>query len=389
MNRRRLGALAVVLGSILPAAAPLAAQSVARDSKNGSEDRSADRVEIRSGYFYHGLPFGSDAYLGPIDVLLNKGFNMSQAANRDRRIFGAAYGARHVRGAVFDPFGSVERSGGWGTFLREQILPIQAWAWIRSGFDWGAADNMTWYPNYFGHLIEGGISSRRLAEKLREQGVPYARLFAGATTMAAAVINEMYTHPTLEHGTGATVADLYIFDLGGVLLFSSDAVARFFSEKLHASVWSSQASLTLPSGELANNANNLVFKLPIPFVERASFFVRTAVGSHVGATLHLDGYDLSLGVGADTHRQNIDPISGHETVDIRPSASLYLDRQGSLLASLYWSQVDHRLLTLNVYPGVLHDSFGAWVLVTRDEGVQLGISSRSALGLGIGADLGR
>jgi len=283
--------------------------------------------------------------------------------------------------SVFDPIGSIERSGGWGVFLREQILPIQVVAWIRSRFDRGAADNMTWYPNCFGHMIEGGISSRRLAEKLRSQGVPFASLFAGTTTMAAAVLNEMYTHPTLEHGTGGTVTELYVFDLGGVILFSNDAVARFFAETLHASIWSNQASLAVPSGELANNANNLVFKLPIPFVSRASLFLRTAVGSHLGATVHLNGgYDLSLGRGADTNRQNIDPVTGKETVDIRASASLYLDRQGSLLASLYWSRVDHRLLTVNVYPGALHDGFGAWLLVTRNEGFQIGISHRSALG---------
>lgn len=392
INRRSLLTTAAI-GATLLSAVPSAAQSASMDGRdrasNGEEEQSLAQAQRAAGYFYHGFPYGSDAYAGPAGVLLNKGFNMSQAVNRERRIFDAPYGARHLRESVFHPVGSIQRSGGWGTFVREQILPIQAWAWIRSGFDWGAADNMTWYPNYFGHLIEGGISSRRLAEKLRAQGVPYASFFAGATTMGAAMLNEMYTHPTLEHGTAGTVADLYVFDLGGVLLFSNDAVARFFAETLHADVWSNQASLILPSGELANNANNLVFKLPIPFVSRASFFVRTAVGSHVGFTAHLNDYDLSLGVGADTQRQNIDPVTGKESVDIRPSASLYLDRQGSLLASLYWSQVDHRMLTVNVYPGVLHESFGGWLLVTRDNGVQFGISHRNAFGLGLGTGLGR
>jgi len=339
-------------------------------------------------YFFKDLP-GSDQYVGPIDVLLNKGFNLSQAENRDRFIFSADYGISHVRNSVLHPLESIQNTGGWGNFIEDQILPIQAVTWIRSGFDWGAADNMTWYPNYFGHFVEGGITSRRLAEKLRAQGVPYASAIAGSTTMAAAFVNEAYTHPELVEGTGGTVADLFFFDLGGVLVFSIDPVARFFAQTLHASVWPSQASIAFPGGELTNNANNLVFKIPLPFIDAASLFVRTAVGSHVGPTLHLrDGYDLSIGLGADTSRQNIDPVTGEESVDIRMSTSVYLDRGGSVLASLYWNQVGPRLLTLNVYPGVVDPGFGGWLIVRPDGGLQFGLSHRLAFGLGLGANVG-
>lgn len=352
-----------------------------------SADAAVRRTE--ASWFYRGR-VGSDQYIGPIDVLLNKGFNLAQAENRERRIFRARYGTRHVRNSLLHPFASIRASGGWDDFLEEQILPVEAVAWIRSGFDWGAADNMTWYPNYFGHFVEGGITSRGLAERLRAQGVPWAATIAGVTTMTAAVLNEMYTHPDLVEGTAGTVADLYVFDLGGVLLFSLDPVARFFAETLHAAVWPSQASLTLPDLELANNANNLVFKIPIPFVDRVSLFVRTAVGSHVGPTLHLGGgHDLSVGIGADTSRQNIDPVTGRETVDIRLSSSVYLDRNGSLLAALYLSRVDHRLLALNVYPGVLHPDFGGWVNISQDGAIAFGLTHRLALGLGVGAALGR
>lgn len=336
-------------------------------------------------YFYRDLP-GSNGYVGPLDVLLNKAFNMAQATNRSRHIFHTGYSVDHVVKSVLHPIESIERSGGWGVFFRDQILPVQAVKWIGAGFDWQAADNMTWYPNYMGHLVEGGITSRRLAEKLRAQGVPWPGVVAGAVTMTASMINEAYTHPDLSEGTGGTVADLYVFDLGGVLLFSLDPVARFFAETLHATIWTGQASLTFhPETALANNANNLVFKIPLWFTDAASVFLRTAVGSHIGATIHMDGgHDLSIGVGADTSLQRIDPVTGHEFVDIRPSASVWLDRDDSVLASIYWSTVDHRFLSLNVYPDVLLPGFGAWLAVTRDRTFQVGLSHRAALGLGLG-----
>lgn len=379
----RISSVAVTVLLLVTGSSPLSSQQA------GSPDTTtAPRtVSARGAFFFMDRP-GSDQYVGPVDVVLNKGFNMAQAVNRERAIFSAKYGFAHVRNSIVDPVGAIRDTGGWGSWLEEQILPVQALAWIRSGFDWGAADNMTWFPNYFGHFIEGGITHRRLAEKLRSRGVPFATAIAGITTMGAAALNEAYTHPYLTQGTGSTVADLYVFDLGGVIAFSFDPVARFFAETLHANVWPSQASLSLPGLELANNANNLVFKIPVPRVDRTSIFVRTAVGSHVGATVHLDdGLDVSLGFGADTERQKIDPATGAETVDLRLSSSLYLDRGGSVLASLYWSQVDHRRLSLNVYPGVLHPDFGAWAVLARDGSVRLGLSHRSALGLGLGAGL--
>jgi hypothetical protein len=371
------------------AAAPLTGQG------NGSAPPSLDDAEAvppaAPSYFYRDLP-GSNEYVGPLDVLLNKAFNMSQATNRSRRIFHTEYSVEHVANSVFHPIRSIEYSGGWGAFFRDQILPVQAVNWIKSGFDWQAADNMTWYPNYMGHFVEGGITSRRLAEKLRAQGVPWPGVVAGAITMTAAAINEAYTHPGITEGTGGTVADLYVFDLGGVLLFSLDPVARFFAETLHATVWTGQASLTLvPEVHLANNANNLVFKIPLWFTDDVSVFMRTAVGSHLGATIHLNGgYDLSLGIGADTSRQLIDPVTGSETVDIRPSGSIWLDREGSVLGYLYWSTVDRRLLSVNLFPDVAFPGLGvgAWLAVTRDGAVELGLSHRSALGLGLGLGTG-
>ena len=335
-------------------------------------------------YFYHALP-GSDSYAGPLDVLLNKGFNFAQAENRTRAIFDVHYSTSHVWNSLAHPFQSIDNTGGFGKWVKKEILPIQAFNWIKSGFRWDETENMTWYPNYMGHFIEGGITSRRLAEKFRAEGVPYASTLAGMTTMMTAMVNEAYTHQEIDQGTGGTVADLYVFDLGGVLVFTLDPVANFFANKLHAQVWPSQASLTAPNWNIANNANNLVFKFPLPFTDRFSIFWRTAIGSHLGLTTHLaDGYDLSFGFGADASRQNLDPVTGRESVDIRLSSSLYLDRGGSVLASIHWSEVDHRLLAVNVYPGVFSRDFGAWVNIDQNLSFQFGISHRLALGLGLG-----
>ncbi len=71
------------------------------------------------------------------------------------------------------------------------------------------------------------------------------------------------------------------------------------------------------------------------------------------------------------------------------TSSIYLDRGGSVLASLNWSQQDHRLISVNVYPGVIHRALGAWFVVRQDGALEFGLSHKNALGVGLGAGVGR
>jgi hypothetical protein len=55
------------------------------------------------------------------------------------------------------------------------------------------------------------------------------------------------------------------------------------------------------------------------------------------------------------------------------------------------SEVEHRRLVVNVYPGVIPFAggrFGAWFLLRDDGAVRFGLSARGALGLGLAAGIG-
>lgn len=345
--------------------------------------RSSDRVDTAEAgrddgpFFYTGLTYGSDAYLGPLDVLLNKGFDLAQVENRDRRIFGRRYATKHVMDAILHPFDAVERFGGWWRFLSRQVLPFTL-----------HERQSKWFPNYFGHTLTGGILSRRLGEWMERHGVPAPMLVGGVLTMGAALLNEAYEHGGLEVGTAGTVADLYIFDLGGILLFTNDAVARFFARKLNANVWPSQASIVMFSGELANSGNHLVMKIPWGLVPRSSLFLRTGLDGQLGLTLHRpDGFDLSVAAGIEARQMHMDSTSGEEWVDFALSAGVYLDRHGSLMGSVVASGVPHRWITINIYPGVsgvLGGRIGGWMVLSRDWKVRIGLSTRVTWGVGLG-----
>ena len=348
----------------------------APDSVGAAAPRTPGSTGVPGGWFYRGRDFGSDAYGGPLDAFLNKGFATTAFEGRSRNLVEHDFGERSVHDALAHPLEAIARGGGWREQLGTQVFP--------SNMRW---DDWEWYPNWLGHVVEGGIVYRRLAEQLAAQGVPAASLLAGMTTMAASYVNEMYEVSDTQDGIASTVFDLYLFDPLGVLLFSRDGVARFFSETIGANVWPGQASFTFPDGELANAGNNLVFKLPSPIAGTSVFF-RTGVSAHLGLTHHRPGgLDLSWGIGADATRQTHDPETGKERVELLYSAAVFLDRDESLLVSAYWSRVRHRMLTLNVYPGVadvLGGYLGAWLILDDRWRPSLGLSSTHTLGLGLG-----
>lgn len=195
--------------------------------------------ELDGFFFYRGRPYGTDAYMGPLDVILNKGYAVAQFNNRNRYIFDYDYGTAHAWKSITELDSNVEKYGGWRKFIGDEIFP--------TSFDW---KSWKWAPNYVGHFLEGGMTFRRLSEWNRAHHVPAPAVTAGVVTMAAAVINEMYAHPGYREGTAASAADLLFFDPLGIAVFSIDGVARFVSGTLGGSVWAGQAALTF-DGELS------------------------------------------------------------------------------------------------------------------------------------------
>jgi hypothetical protein len=338
-----------------------------------------DRDRLDEYLFYKGRPYGTDAYMGPLDVILNKGYAVAQFNNRNRYIFDYDYGYRHAWNSVVHFPANVEKYGGWGKYIGDEILPTslswRSWKWV---------------PNYGGHLLEGGMTYRRLAEWNEVHDVPIPRVSAAVVTMAAAYINEMYAHPGYVEGTAATGSDLLFFDPLGIVLFSLDGFAGFFAGPLKGNIWATQAALTF-DGELVNNGNNIIVKLPISPFPRTSIFIRGGLAFTPGVTFHRDNdLDVTVAFGGEGRIQNLDPETGEETPEIALGAGLFIDRHGSLLTSVMLSEVPHRRFVVNVYPGVVDVAggrVGGWFLLRDDWAVRFGLSFSGALGLGLGSGI--
>ncbi|GMV04556.1 MAG: hypothetical protein AMXMBFR53_08360 [Gemmatimonadota bacterium] len=323
-------------------------------------------------------PYGSHALIGPATLFLTKGYEIMQLHNHRRDIWSFPYG--HASGAVWDavvhPAAAVERGGGWKRWLREEVFPI------------AQGPDAKWFPNYTEHLIGGGMSARLLSEWYEARGVPYPGVWAGVTVMAASYMNEVVENRGETVGSAGNVADLYVFDLGGIFLLRWDPLARFLTRTLRMSDWSPIPGLTFPEGEIHNTGQYFAYKIPLPGLERTRLLWRLGLGSQMGLTHALDEeHSLGVGFGVDTERRHVDPVTLEETIDVVGSMGIFWDRNDSLLASLMISQRLESMVALNVYPGVLPAAaadMGLWATLTRDRNLRFGVVHRRTLGLGAG-----
>lgn len=345
-------------------------------------EASADSVAEPPGFFWKGRGYGTDAYAGPFDLLLNKGMSIAQWNDLSRDLSEIDFQWEAVRRSITNPSGPVREAGGWGEVFSQHVLP-------RNSEDLRRAN---WVPNYAGHLIEGGISYRRLAEWNAAAGVPLPKVSAAVISYTAAIINEAYEMPfgpqyDTEDGTSGAVVDLLIFDPLGILLFSFDGPSRFFAETLGATVWPTQAAITL-DGWIVNNGQAAIFKLPV-LGDDLRLFMRAGLGFEAGLTFKRPGgVDLSVGAGFQSTTRFVDPFDETESINQAFSIGLWFDRDNVLLGGLTYDEGTDRRFALNVFPGVVDlgplGSPGFFAFVDGEGRPFFGISGSRMLGLGTG-----
>jgi hypothetical protein len=332
----------LILLSLLLGAAPLWAQ----------EKPTADRhvpwsatIPGKKGtyYFYRNMDHGSQALISPLRLIINGGYGIMQVSNRDNRPGKIAYarGARNVWHNLRDPFWSINVNGFWD-FLSREVIPIS----VNSG-------KAPYWPNYMNHLIGGGMSYRMMEEYFRYNDFQHPKAWAGATIFTYHFLNEVVENNDHVGPTTDPVADFWIFNPAGIILFSHDGVARFFSETLNMADWSYQPAFLPETAELQNNGQNYAVKYHLNAEGSRSIFYHW--GSHAELGLSFtrpDGRCYSFGLGlVAKNLLEVDQIS--KTLDLAVSGGLFYDRNNSLLASLLYAKKKDYRYRLNLYPGLV------------------------------------
>ena len=111
------------------------------------------------------------------------------------------------------------------------------------------------------HLVGGGMSYRRMREYYTWHGVSHPNLAAITTLTAYHLLNETVEMNDRTGWRVDPIADVYVFDLAGVLVFSSDTVSRFFGRTLNMADWSFMPLYDPETGNLENVGQNYMVRL--------------------------------------------------------------------------------------------------------------------------------
>ena len=323
------------------------------------------RGQEKEPYFYKGRDFGSEAMFNPVFVILNGGFDMIQV-DRSRDIWSLPIyaGGKNVVKNLADPFGAINRYG-WGNFMKDQVIPIGL-----------SKKDGQWWPNYTLHLIGGGMEYTALTEWYEYYRYPAPRWCAAGTLAVYHMVNEATENGVYQGDNVDPIADIYLFDIGGAILFSFDNVNRFFSKTMNLADWSLQPSLSVNDRHLHNNGEFFSIKWKLPFSERWHVFYYFGTNGVGGLSYKWeDGSALSVGVGmAASKLIMLNRATNKQTLDLVWNIGIFYDLDNSLMTSLSITRKTDYMVNLNVYPGVFRIgkfSPGLWCAVNRD-GTSLG-----------------
>ncbi len=338
----------------------------------------SSQMAAQERYFYHNLPYGSEAMYNPISLILNGSYDIIQHENRSREIFRLPYGqgTANVFKNLASPFSMISEYG-WWNFIKREMFPLSL-----------NVNDGQWWPNYELHLIGGGMTSVMMAEWYEDHGFSSPMTWSLTTMAIYHLVNEAIENGSYEGNNVDPIADIYLFDIGGILLFTSEPVRRFFSEELHLTDWSLQPSLALNNGTLQNNGQYFSLKWKFPFSDSYSLFHYFGLRGLFGVSRKFEsGEALSVGAGVRaTSLTILDPDFFLLTTVLKWEVGFFYDRDNSLLASLFVGGAYDNPVTLNIYPGVIrigNFSPGIWANYSRQYGVGVGITTVWAPGIAV------
>ncbi len=334
-------------------------------------------------YFYHSRDYGSEALYNPVTLVLNMGYDINQLKNSQNGVFDFPFprSAKYTFKNLLRPYRPIRDMGAWN-WLKSEVLPI---SFYRKGAQW--------LPNYTLHLFGGGMTYTNISEWYDAHGVRRPRLMGMITVVTGQLMNEIIENQGWTGTNADPIADMYLFNLAGFILFTSPKVNQFFSSTLQMADWSHMPTFTLPNGTLQNQGQYFSLKYALPFHKPLRLFARLGMSTHLGLSYKFNKeYSISVGAGIRSYElEFLDTLARQVTVTTTPTAGVFLDRNNTVIASLVWSHSTDNFMHAQMYPGVLRlgkFSPGLWAIFGRDGYATFGLTSKYTFGLGIGGEVG-
>jgi len=329
--------------------------------------------------FYKGYDYGSQAIFSPLTVIISGGFDVLQFNDQtnDLARLQIGHGLSNVLDNVVNPKRAIDQYG-WLEFFSSEIFPLGL-----------SRDSYQYVPNYTLHLIGGGMTYAATVEWFQYHNYRYPRMLSGITLTVQHLLNEAVENNRFTGPNVDPIADLYIFDPLGCVLFSFPRVSKFFSETMHMNDWSPPTLITPDTYQIYNNGQKFSFKYDVPKLDRWRLFYLAGTEGMWGLSYRLtktDDFTASFGLAAHKLDEVQMPNGARKLIGrVIYTGGIFYDRNGSLLSSLIFGGARGYAARLNVFPGIVKvRSFspGFALLMQHNGSMMAGISVRwSPIGL--------
>jgi hypothetical protein len=297
-------------------------------------------------YFYTHPDYGSQSMFNPLSVLFNGGYDIVQTGMYDSYLFRVPYrkSADNMIDNLTHPLRQIERHG-WERFLGTEVFPSST-----------RIDRSQYLPNYTLHVLGGGTTYRMLCEWNKVHNVPSPKISAIAFATAYNFLNEVMENGSYTGVNVDPIADMWIFNPLGILLYSWDTMAHFFSSSVQVCDWSGMPFIDPVQGKIDNASQNWAVKIPLPFIDRTRLFVYLGMSEVAGLSYSIQNdYTLSGGAGFSVG-DVVESGSGSDatgrvmTIKYSWNAGIFFDKSQSLLFSLVLSNSGIYKARANLYP---------------------------------------
>ena len=329
--------------------------------------------------FYDSRDDGTELQFNPLSLVLNGGYDQLRTSSEYGREFLTKPYLRSlstISRSLARP-DRVVRQYGLSRWLRNEVFPLSLKG------DGGGQ----WYPNYHLHLFAGGMTYVRISEWWAQHGAEHPNIDGALTVYSWHLLTEMIENGGSQRYDEDGMTDLMIFDSGSILLWSSDWMQRLFSSRaVQMTDWPGQPAMGLPGKTMENAFMTAMLRVPLPRAENWRGITTMGASFLVGVSRRADNdYWVSVMGGFDpADNPVLDPVTGRKTVSLLPNAGVFLDHDGSLLASLITKGGSTDGPALNIYPGFVPIGEvrpGFWVQQVRAGGLRVGLSTQWGFGI--------
>ncbi|MCK9410506.1 MAG: hypothetical protein M0R68_15365, partial [Bacteroidetes bacterium] len=185
------------------------------------------------------------------------------------------------------------------------------------------------------------------------------------------------------------VADIYIFNIAGIAIFSTEWGKTFFSETLPINEWSPQPVLEPGTGNLQNVGQQYFVRKKFSLLGNWSPFLYYGVYSIFGTSYAYDQENsLTVGAGRVVNKLRDGRLRGFRKIDpqLDGTVGLFWDKNSSLMSSILFTGPGLYNVQINIYPGVISlgdFSPGLYLAAGEWDGFVFGITfSQFPIGMG-------